>query len=129
MGIMNQDVEKLIADLQEWARGKFGEAEYEYSAHTHSKRQHRTPRGRKSGDPYYMVTREVPITREEYEANWDRGREDHAAVFFGRRQPFEYVTYERKMIKKGWRELLPALLIGNDTDTPPKAASDEPPPF
>ena len=92
-------------------------------------RQHRTPRGRKSGDPYYITSQRDPSTKEEYQAKRASGEKDHADVFFGNRQPFDYVTYERKLIKKGWRELLPPLVIGEDPDAPPKAAPEEPVPF
>lgn len=45
------------------------------------------------------------VSREEYEANIAESEKSRSAAFMGR-LPTAYWSYNRKMVKEGWREIL-----------------------
>ena len=110
----------LLADLIAVARLEFGEPEYKFFRVEHFWTYPRRSKPRRSG--YHSVCVSSPVTectREEYEANVERGTHDSMEAFMGR-LPHTFHTWERKLVKDGWPQEL-IRRISDIATTPPAA--------
>lgn len=99
-------LDALLADLIAAARAEFGEPEFKYFRVEHYWTCPRRNKPRRNGYHSVCVSHEHPeCTREEYEANVERGKHDSTEAFMGR-LPRMFHTWERRLVKDGWPQEL-----------------------
>jgi hypothetical protein len=103
--ITDEQATHMIAQLQEWARAKWGEPTYRYTV-TH-KQWDRRARS-------YM-SRSKDCTFEEWRDNHKETDELYTRVIVGKYKPQWFAVYSRDIQKDGWPVELAKLVMGEAT--------------
>jgi hypothetical protein len=97
-----EEAQQAIAQLQEWAKAKFGEPQYKYERYAVQW---------SSRDRCYMRRLNgATVTKEEYEAEKEHAEALATRVRRRQAKPSEYYEYDKTMTVPGWRERLAELV-------------------
>jgi len=104
---LEEETEYYLCKAIELAKKIWPETEYKYTKVQHT--YHSGLRGKKGYHTTCLTRPDPEITREEYEANYEKGKRDSYSAFMGKSRQ-TYYTYEKKIRQKGWYEELRNML-------------------
>ena len=94
-------IDHLLCDLIAAAKKEYGEPTYAYFKKTVAWARH----GRRPGYHIVPIGDGEPVSMEEYAAGLAESKRCEGEAFMSRLQR-SYVRYNKKMVGKGWREIL-----------------------